>query len=155
MPGLTDNTAILLLTVIAAFLGGALFCSWLRHRWQRWQGFRRMCRGRRGEQQAARLLQASGFRVLSTQPAGNLMVRVDGKPVPVTVRADYLVSCQGKTYVAEVKTGKPAPRPTQGDIRRQLLEYSLVYAVDGVLYVDMARGKIQRIVFEYPQHQKS
>ena len=41
-----------------------------------------------------------------------------------------------------------APDPTFGPTRRQLLEYQLVFEVDGVLVVDADRRTISRVAFD-------
>ncbi|WP_155476425.1 hypothetical protein [Heliobacterium mobile] len=143
-----DSSQFAMLLFIALIVGAMVF-SFLRRLYVQWITYWRMRVGRVGEQQAAKLLKQEGYSVIKAQPAGRMTMRVDGRPVEISVRADYLVTGKGKTFIAEVKTGDRAPRPTHGDTRRQLLEYSLVYQVDGVLLVDMAAKKIHRIEFEY------
>ena len=52
--------------------------------------------------------------------------------------------------VAEVKTGEAAPSLATAATRRQLLEYHVAFAVDGVLLVCPERGAIHRIEFSLP-----
>ena len=59
--------------------------------------------------------------------------RTDGRTL---LRADLLVTRNGRRYVAEVKTGRTAPRLDCAATRRQLLEYRIAFGVDGVLLVD-------------------
>jgi hypothetical protein len=49
--------------------------------------------------------------------------------------------------VAEVKTGEAAPSLATAATRRQLLEYHVAFAADGVLLVCPERGAIHRIEF--------
>src|SRR5262245_45038780 len=63
------------------------------------------------------------------------------------LRADYLVEQNGQLLVAEVKTGDEAPNLETAATRRQLLEYYVAFAADGVLLVCPERGAIHRIVF--------
>lgn len=72
---------------------------------------------------------------------------VDGRHRPVELRADYLVRRGSERFVAEVKTGRVAPCLATAATRRQLLEYRLAYAADGVLLVDMAQRRIHEVVF--------
>ncbi|MCW2277344.1 hypothetical protein [Heliophilum fasciatum] len=139
----------IMIWLVIAMLAGAIIFAFLYRLYRRWQGWRRRRRGWAGERQAAALLMDQGYRVTATQPPARMTVRIDGQPVQVGIRADYLVERRGKRFVAEVKTGRGAPRPTQGDTRRQLLEYSLAYQVDGVLLVDMEKQAIHRIEFEF------
>jgi hypothetical protein len=74
-------------------------------------------------------------------------VVVDGRHRPVELRADYLVRRGSERYVAEVKTGRVAPCLSTAATRRQLLEYRLAYAADGVLLVDMEHKCIHEVEF--------
>ncbi len=88
------------------------------------------------------MLERAGYRVLERQTRGSWTVYADGEPVEVGLRADLLVARGGRRYVAEVKTGKLAPRLDHAATRRQLLEYRMVFGVDGVLLVDAEAGRV-------------
>jgi hypothetical protein len=96
----------------------------------------RSLRASDGEQGAVVLLERAGYAVLEHQVAGSWTVRADGEPVTFGLRADYLVAKAGRRYIAEVKTGRTAPRLSHGPTRRQLLEYSAAFDVDGIILVD-------------------
>lgn len=89
-----------------------------------------------GEAGAAALLERAGYSVLERQVPGSWTVRADGEPITFGLRADYLVARAGRRYIAEVKTGRMAPRLSHGPTRRQLLEYSAAFDVHGVILVD-------------------
>jgi hypothetical protein len=89
-----------------------------------------------GEAGAFALLEREGYAVLARQVPGSWTVRADGEPVTFGLRADYLVAREGRRYIAEVKTGRLAPRLSHGPTRRQLLEYSAAFDVHGVILVD-------------------
>ena len=89
-----------------------------------------------GEAGAFALLEREGYAVLERQVPGSWTVRADGEPVTFGLRADYLVAREGRRYIAEVKTGRLAPRLSHGPTRRQLLEYSAAFDVHGVILVD-------------------
>src|SRR3954464_11462943 len=63
-----------------------------------------------GEARAERLLRGAGFTILARQAAHRWFVRVDGDPVSIDLRADYIVQFGARRFVAEVKTGRTAPR---------------------------------------------
>ena len=107
----------------------------------------RQRRAERGERQAERLLRREGFRVEERQASVHWTMEVDGEPAEVEARADLLVRRGRRRYVAEVKTGDRAPDPCFPRTRRQLLEYDLVYDVDGVLLVDMEAGEVIEVSF--------
>ena len=73
---------------------------------------------------------------------------VDGAPHAIELRCDYLVEARGEVLVAEVKTGELAPSLDVAATRRQLLEYAVAFAADGVLLVCPERGTIHRVEFE-------
>ncbi len=96
--------------------------------------------------EAPRALARRGFRVLRRHPRGALEWRLNGEPRRSEVEADLLVSRAGQRYVVEVKTGR-GTRPTKRDTRRQLLEYTLAYDVDGVLLLDADADTLHRVEF--------
>ena len=56
----------------------------------------------------------------------------------------------GKTCVAEVKTGERALDLRHGPTRRQLLEYQQAFGVEGVLLVDAEGGSVSCVSFLAP-----
>jgi len=117
-----------------------------------WQRRRRFSRARDVEAAAPRVLAASGYEVVGAQVPGSYSIRVDGQPFEVALRADYIVMRQGRRFVAEVKSGKLAPRLGTAATRRQLLEYSLAFPVDGALLVDGENERIYAIEFPRLHH---
>ncbi len=93
------------------------------------------------------MLEAAGFRIVARQARIAWAPRVDGEPCDLELRADYLVEANGERLVAEVKTGDEAPSLATAATRRQLLEYSIAFDVDGVLLVCPERGAIHRVEF--------
>ncbi|QGG46539.1 hypothetical protein [Heliorestis convoluta] len=144
--GSFDWFRLLFLLFLAMALGAFLF-SKLRSFYQRWLIQMRQRRGKKGESKAIKVLSSKGYTVIESQPLGKVNMRVNGQGTTIQVRADYLVTRHGKRYIAEVKTGNVAPRPTFVDTRRQLLEYYFAYSVDGLLLVDMSEKEIHRIEF--------
>lgn len=119
-----------------------------------WQGFWRRRtiairreRGAAGEKHAEKLLRQWGFGILGRQVAVSYDVQIDGQPVAIDLRSDYLVSYGDKRYVAEVKTGRAAPRIDTSATRRQLLEYRIAFDVDGVLLVDAEAERVHAVEF--------
>lgn len=123
----------------------------LRLAWNRGIAARRVGRHRRlgaaGEKLAKKLLHQSGFRILAEQSSGSYELLVEGDRFRVQLRADYVVSQKGKTYVAEVKSGEESVKVTGRATRRQLLEYLYAFEVNGVLLVDMREQSIRRVEF--------
>ncbi|MFK7930654.1 MAG: hypothetical protein AB8H79_20880 [Myxococcota bacterium] len=107
-------------------------------------------RAQRSEAQAEKLLRRSGYRVEARQVQGAWTLSVDGTPVHVKCRADLLVRRRRRRYVAEVKSGVDGCNPAHPHTRRQLLEYGRAFDVDGLLLVDMVRGRISEIRFPDP-----
>jgi hypothetical protein len=113
----------------------------LRHRWI-------ALRALRGEQHAEDLLVDAGYQIVGRQVEGSYLVRIDESATRVVVRADLLVKDPGgRTLVAEVKTGREAPRIENSATRRQLLEYRLAFEAPGVLLVDAGQDTIHTVRF--------
>jgi hypothetical protein len=96
---------------------------------------------------AARLLSRAGYQVMGTQVRGSYDLLIDGRPLAIALRADYIVERRGRIFVAEVKSGQLAPSLETAATRRQLLEYRIAFDVDGVLLVDGEEGSIHEVVF--------
>jgi hypothetical protein len=141
-PQLLD--AVLVLTAILFTL---VLTRWLREWRGSWRARRRALRAGAGEDHAAALLEEAGFLVVERQARVDWAPLVDGEPQHMELRADYLVEAGGELLVAEVKTGEEAPSLDTAATRRQLLEYHVAFAVDGVLLVCPERGTIQRVAF--------
>ncbi len=126
------------------------FIALIRNTWASRQQTRRTRaaaeRGRAAELSAPQALERRGFRVLRRHPEGALDWRLDGEPQTAEVKADLLVSRDGRRYVVEVKTGR-GTRPTKRETRRQLLEYALAYDVDGVLLLDADSDRLHHVEF--------
>ena len=138
-------------TLVLVAVGAALLALWLAAKLRAWRGSlrarRRAVRAGAGEDSAAALLVAAGFTIVERQARVCWAPLVDGVPVMTELRADYLVEAHGELLVAEVKTGAAAPASTTAATRRQLLEYCIAFAADGVLLVCPERDEIHRIVF--------
>lgn len=137
----------LLVVVLAAL---ALAQTVRLRRWRSRPGRRarrRLARAREGELAAEALLTREGFRVLDRQVPGTAVLTVDGDPMEVGIRADYLVERARRRYVAEVKTGAVATHLRHGPTRRQLLEYGQAFGVEAVLLVDAEQGRVHRVSF--------
>jgi len=148
LPPLAPDLRVVAAALLVALLG-LLFGLALSRRARR-DGLTRHRRlGTRGERAALRLLRRHGYRVLGTQVAGTVLVRVDGSVRRFAVRADALLRRRRRRFVAEIKAGAVTARLAHRGTRRQLLEYAHAFEVDGVLLVDAARGEILEV--EFPQ----
>lgn len=136
--------------VVAVAVLVALYES-VRRGIRRWLVARRMRlqmrRALAAETRAARLLARAGYAVVGSQVKGSYDLWFDGEPVTIELRADYVVERRRRRFVAEVKSGEFAPSIATPATRRQLLEYRVAFAVDGVLLVDGEAGSIHEVVF--------
>ncbi len=103
--------------------------------------------GADGEARAEPLLRSLGYAIVARQAPATYDLTVDGEPCAVALRADLLVERGGRRFVAEVKTGRLAPRLETPATRRQLLEYRVAFDVDGVLLVDVDAGRVHTLEF--------
>jgi Holliday junction resolvase-like predicted endonuclease len=132
---------------VAALAAAVALVQTLRLWWRGRRARRRMARAAAGEARAEALLERRGYTVVGRQVQHRSRLFVDGEAVPFELRADLVVARGGRRYVAEVKTGREAPRPTHPATRRQLLEYRAVLDVDGALLVDAEAERVYEVAF--------
>lgn len=136
------------IVVLLALIALVLLLLW---RWEAGRGSRasrwRNAVAQRGEADALTLLAREGFEIVDQQVSATWTLVVDDEPVEVGCRADLLVRRDERLYVADVKTGRRAPDPTNPATRRQLLEYRIAFDIDGVLLIDMEEGRICEVRF--------
>lgn len=135
------------LFVWGVFLGGALV-YFVERLWRNNRLRRRMAKARAGEKKAVKFLEQRGYHILDVQLSTAVTIYLNDKPHTSQVRADLLVRKGRKKYIVEVKTGKQGSG-TLPHVRRQLLEYYLVYQPDGVLLLDMEKEKLREVKFTY------
>ena len=104
--------------------------------------------GRIAENAAVKFLRSRGYKILASQLREDVIIYIDGEAEKSIVRADYLVRRGWKLYVVEVKSGQQGNAKLPA-IRRQLLEYHMVYQPDGILLLDMEHKNLQEIRFAY------
>lgn len=134
--------------VLAGMIAGGIGYRFLSAVYRNWCMSRRFKRGEAAEKKAVRFLQRQGYRILAAQLEETITVYVDGVPQKSKVRADYFVRKGRKKYIVEVKSGQQGTVRLP-NVRRQLLEYKLVYRPDGVLLLDMEHRTLQEIRFAY------
>ena len=135
------------LSLLLGLVLGAWLAAWLQGLRGRREGAARNLRGKRGEERAAALLEAAGYRILERQQRSAYRVRVDAAELDVGVTFDFVVLRDGRELIAEVKTGSLVTRLRHAETRRQLLEYQLVSGREAVLLVDPERACITQVSF--------
>jgi hypothetical protein len=129
------------------FLAGAWLASQIARTRARLRGRAHNVRGLRGERDAEKLLRRAGYTIRARQVRCGYAVEVGPESLEVALQADYVVERAGQLLVAEVKTGKHAPRFEHAETRRQLLEYQLAFQADAVLLVDVEGGVLREVRF--------
>jgi len=148
---MNDIILISILTLLIGMAIGWVSLYFLSKIWTRFWLRRRFGEARLAEEEAGRLLESKGFKLIDKQKRAEIITYVDGKPHLGYVQADFVVEKRGRTYVAEVKTGNWAPDISEPSTRRQLLEYDFVYKPDGILLVDMVERRIHLVDFGLPE----
>ncbi len=119
----------------------------------RWLPKRRLLlareRGAEGEIRAEALLRRLGYTIVGRQVRSSYSLTMDGIAVTVDLRADFVVERDDVQFVAEVKTGRFAPRLDTPATRRQLLEYRMAFDTAGVLLVDADSGRVSTVDFPF------
>lgn len=106
-----------------------------------------MHKAKRAENLAVKILENAGYKVLEVQKRLKVKTKIDGKEYSNTIIADMIVQKGVKTYLVEIKTGKQVEKTITPLIRRQLLEYYLIYKPDGLILLNMETGKLHNISF--------
>jgi hypothetical protein len=148
------NSSSQLAAVGAVFVAVLLVGAWLETKWRTYKTKKAASKlakkGLKAEKEAEVLLKKLGYSLLQRQPPASYWAVVDGEPQNVALSGDLLVALNGKTFLAEVKTGK-AVKLDHAETRRQLLEYQLAFGVDGLLLVDMEAKAVRKIRFPLPK----
>lgn len=137
------NSDILILGIL---LGSFLF-YFLNKQIKKFKIKKMLSKARKGEKNAISFLNKAGYDILEIQKKQPISIYIDGKPHSSYVQADYLVKKAGRKYVVEVKTGIKT-RATNAIVRRQLLEYYLVFNPHGILLLDMENETLKKIEFK-------
>jgi hypothetical protein len=136
-----------LLLLLIGLLIGAYCWHRLSRAYQRMKTQRRFSRAHKKEAEAAVLLEGYGYRVLGSQVEGSIDLTQDGESLSATLRADYWVEKNGRSYIAEAKSGSKVIHVLDRGTRRQLLEYLVSYQVDGVLLVNTEDRIVSEVCF--------
>lgn len=126
---------------------GMILVAFLSRRYKRLKVKKMLKRAKSAEKKAVVLLQKWGYTILDVQLREKVVITIDGRPHESTIRADVLVRKGFKRFIVEVKTGQQTS-PTLPNVRRQLLEYYLVYQPDGMLLLDMEKEVLKEICFD-------
>jgi len=147
LSGSEEPAAVALLLLLGAAAGVILYHLVVIN-YKNYRVKRTFKSGRIAETAAVKYLRSHGYKILASQLREEVLIYVDGEAEKSVVRADYLVRRGWKLYVVEVKSGQQGNARLPA-IRRQLLEYYMVYQPDGILLLDMEHKNLQEIRFAY------
>lgn len=99
------------------------------------------------EHEAAHFLKKNRYTIVAYHTSISYTIQENGKNILIPLELDYVVSKNGKTYVAEVKSGEHTATIRYAQTRRQLLEYAVATKYDGYLLIDMHHKTINSIEF--------
>lgn len=133
--------------IILGMISGAVLLYWISKKYGNWTRRKRANKAKKAEKKAIAILNQHGYKVTAQQKRVPIITEIDAKIYNNTVIADFIAIKDGKQYVVEVKTGKQLEKPTQGVIRRQLLEYFLIFRPHGIILLDMEEEKLQHVKF--------
>ncbi len=134
--------------LLLGIISGIIICFYGIKYWKHLVLQRKFRKAKKGELAAVKLLEDRGYNIIEAQKEKRIVTWVDNKPHYNTLRVDYIVRKGGKTFIAEVKTGKKVTKPTHTETRRQLLEYYLAFNPHGIILVDMEKKKLHNIAFD-------
>lgn len=134
---------------ILGLLTGVAIIYFIQKKFSYYKKRKILMRAKKAELDAMSFLEKHGYRIEAVQESKEVITEVDGKSKKNKVIADYIVKKGKKKYVVEVKTGKQTDKITASGIRRQLLEYFLIFQPHGIILLDMENKKLQHINFKY------
>lgn len=140
--------------LILGILLGSFLYYFLGKKFKSFKIKRILATARKGERDAISFLNKEGYDIIEIQKKHPIIIYIDDKPHSSYVQADFIVQKANKKYIVEVKTGKKA-RATTALVRRQLLEYYLVFNPRGILLLDMEKGTLKKIEFQWSKQQFS
>ena len=109
----------------------------------------RLRRGSKAEKWAVQALEQDGFEILAEQAVAPVRFAIDGEWQEREVRMDILAKKEGELFGVEVKSGNQALDPGMATIRRQMLEYTLAFELNGILWADYEQKSFHYIEFEW------
>lgn len=142
---------LFLLIVLFTITGGVITFFLIRF-YDRKKVQKKILQGIKLEHEAQHLLKKEGYNIISHHAPLLYTIKQDNIPIPIQLELDYVVSKNGKTFFAEVKSGEHTATIHYAPTRRQMLEYAVAGNYNGYLLVDMFHKKIHHI--EFPIHIK-
>jgi hypothetical protein len=140
------SKGILLLIVLFTIIGG-ITTFFLIQFLTRLKIKKKIKRGIKLEHDAQTFLIQQGYSIQAYHLPISYTLNLDNKPITIGLELDYIISKNGKTYVAEVKSGEHTATVYYAQTRRQILEYAIATKYDGYLLIDMHHKKIHKIQF--------
>lgn len=138
-----------ILLVLALLVAGAWLGVRIKERWYLWKHKQRLKTGGRAEKWARKALESDGFTILGEQVRAPVHMAIDGEWIEREVRLDLMAEKEQERFAVEVKSGQQAFDPGEAAIRRQMLEYVLVFGLDGILLADYNTQSFHTIEFEW------
>lgn len=139
---------------IWGILIGIVLCYFLIHKIKQIRIKKILRTAKAGEKRAIRLLEQHGYRVVALQIREKVITEISGTAHENTIIADMIVRKGFFKYVVEVKTQGQA-FPTLPNVRRQMMEYYLVFKPHGVIFLDMEKEKLRMVKFKCAYHKQN
>lgn len=111
-------------------------------------------RAKAGEKKAIAFLERRGYRVTEIQSRQKVITNIGGTDHESTIIADLIVRKGFFKYVVEIKTQGQA-FPTLPNVRRQMMEYYLIFQPHGVIFLDMEKEKMRLVKFKCAYQRKT
>lgn len=134
---------LLIWAVLIALAVTVLLYRYLKHR----KIQKILKRAKAGEKKAIAFLERRGYRVCEVQSRKKIITEIGGSDHESTIIADMIVRKGFFKYVVEVKTQGQA-FPTLPNVRRQMMEYYLIFQPHGVIFLDMEKEKMRLVKFK-------
>ena len=100
--------------------------------------------------EAVTLLKRGGYEVIAGKLRVPLRILVNEKEMKSRYFIDYLAKKDGKLYIVKLSRERQPMKWTGSAVRDHLFPYVFLFDhIEGILYVDVDKKSINRIVFEF------
>ncbi|MFO7868287.1 MAG: hypothetical protein R6U95_03190 [Bacteroidales bacterium] len=134
---------------LLCFVLGICFWLWFSKKKARHLQQKKIKRGLKLEEQAAKILTKNGYNILSNHEKFHYSLYDNTKKITIHLESDYVVSKRNKTFLVEVKSGEHTAHITYAATRRQLLEYYCASNFDGYILINMHTKTLHTITFPF------
>ncbi|OEF98452.1 hypothetical protein [Desulfuribacillus alkaliarsenatis] len=102
---------------------------------------------------ATKLLEANGYEIVAGKHRVPIDIKASDRNYQSRILIDFIAKKNDNIYVVKIKNKRKQERYSGSFLRDELLKYQLFFRVDGVLYIDLDKEKINEVYFDLSNFQ--